>query len=185
MADEEKPGETPTPVEAETTKTEDRTVEQLQQDLAEAKKHIKELNRESTDRRKKLEALEKTESERKAAELSETDKLKAQVEQATKDREQALAKANERVIRSEVIAKAAALNFNDPTDAFALVDKSKFKVDEESGEVEGVEDALKMLAKAKPYMLKNKTPTLGPTNPGGQNGQGETVEQKRQRLGLR
>jgi hypothetical protein len=52
--------------------------------------------------------------------------------------------------------------------------------------VEGLDTALKELAEAKPYMLKKgekAQPRIGPTHPGAGR-EGETVAQRRERLGI-
>lgn len=187
MADEpSKTSETLTPANGETqaattpnTNQETPTAAELQAQLESANKRIKELNSESAKHRKLAEAAIKAEEDRKAAEMSETDKLKADLDKAKQAQADVLAKANERILRAEVIAKAAALNFADPADALALLDKSKVKVNDE-GEVEGADEALKELAKAKPYMLKRAV-SGSATNPG-EARQGETSEQRRARL---
>ena len=91
-------------------------------------------------------------------------------------------KANERVIRSEIVSIASQLGFADTKDAYALIDKSKFQVSDD-GEIEGIEAALKALAKAKPYMLKKSGPgPIGPTNPDGTQSAKESDAERRKRL---
>lgn len=78
MAEEIKPGETPTEPEVkETPELENKSETPEVIDPAEHKKVLEALkaaNRESADRRKKLEAYEKAEQERKEAEMSELEK---------------------------------------------------------------------------------------------------------------
>ncbi len=129
--------------------------------------------------------------QRKAAQPSELDQLKAKVEQA----EQQLAQV---LLRSEIMAVAGRLNFADPTDAVALLDVSKIEVaaqaeDDGSIATADVEAALKELLKSKPHLAKRPAanapgalpfgpPYGSPTNPGGGATQGETVDQQRQRV---
>jgi len=160
------------------------TLEQLQEQLAEAQKSLKNKTEEAARHYKKLSAIEKADADKKAAEQSETEKLMARTAEAEKARDEALAKANARLIQSEVIAKASGMKFINPQRAVKLIDLAKVTVSDD-GEVEGVEDALKELAKTDPYLIGKGVPTLNATNPGGNTGQGETVEQKRARLGLR
>lgn len=158
------------------------TPEQLQAKLDDANKALKAANKESADRRKRLEELEKAETDRQAASLSETEKLQKQVADAEARAKTAQAQANERLIRAEIVAKAATLKFADPADAFALIDRSKITVSD-SGEVEGADELLKELAKAKPYMLAARSQqALNSGNPPGGNGEGETDAQKRARI---
>lgn len=56
---------------------EELSAEQLKAQLADQKKHIAKLNRESAERRKKLEEFEKAEEKRKQAEMSEAEKATA------------------------------------------------------------------------------------------------------------
>jgi len=158
------------------------TLDQLQAELEETRKALSKANRESAQRRKKLEEFESKEQERAEAELSEMEKLQKQIDLLNAEKEQAQKHAQEILIKSAVISQAAALNFNDPEDAFALVDKSQFEV--EDGKVAGVEEALKELAKSKPYMLQTqRKPQALITNPGENvTGQGDTDAQRRARL---
>ena len=142
----------------------------------------RDANKEGKKAAARLKELEDAEAKRQEAALSETDKLKKQVEAAEAKGKEALQKADERVIRSEVISVAAQLGFADPKDAFALVDRSTFKV-KDDGAVEGVEVVLKDLAKAKPYMLKKAgSAGIGATNPSGAQGTRETDADRRKRL---
>lgn len=130
-----------------------QTVEQLQAQLAEQAKALKAANRESADRRKRLDDLEAAEKVRVDASLSEIDKLKKQVADAEAESKRVRSQANERLMQAEVFTRAAALNFNDPADAYALIDRSKITIDD-AGKVDGADELLAELAKAKPYMLK-------------------------------
>ena len=149
-------------------------------ELEETRKALQKANRESAQRRKKLEELEAKEREREEAELSEMDKMQKRLDEITAEKEQALKNAQTVQIKAAIIAKASALNFNDPYDAYALVDQSQFEIDDDG--VRGVDEALKELAESKPYMIKKAKSNAGPTNPGDGAGQGETLEQARQRI---
>jgi hypothetical protein len=80
------------------------------------------------------------------SETPDAEQIKAQ---ATRD---ALAKANTRILRSEVKA-AAAGKFADPADALAFLDLTKFEVDE-NGDVdpEEIGDAIEELLTRKPHL---------------------------------
>ena len=93
------------------------------------------------------------------AELSEVerrDKRIAELEQKIQDAEAAATarelEINERLIRAEVRAAAAKLGFVNPEDAYGLADLADVTVQEDST-VEGIDKALKNLAKDKPYLL--------------------------------
>jgi len=156
------------------------TPERLLAELDETRKALQKANRESAQRRKKLEELEAREREREESELSEMEKMQRQLDEIKAEKEQALKNAQTIQIKAAIIAKASALNFNDPYDAYALVDKSQFEIDGDG--VTGVDEALKELADTKPYMIKKAKPNTGPTNPGDGAGQGETLEQARNRI---
>jgi len=86
-------------------------------------------------------------------------------------------------MKTAVVSAATRLGFADPSDAWAFLDPSALQIDE--GEIKGVEEALKALAEAKPYLLQTGTtrgPTLPPTNPGRGTEPRETDEERRQRL---
>ena len=73
----------------------------------------------------------------------------------------------EQQLRSAVVGAAARAGFNDPDDAWRMVDHGELEIDE-TGQVLGVEDALQTLRKAKPYLVRASAPSVAPTNPVGQ-----------------
>jgi hypothetical protein len=105
------------------------------------------------------ERLRKERERRKAAE-SERDQLKGAGSGNADDPERirseasraATAKANERIVRSEIRA-AAAGKLTNPRDALAFLDLGKFEVDED-GQVdeEEISDAIEDLLKERPYL---------------------------------
>jgi len=112
-------------------------------------------------------ALDRMKAERNAARRENRD-LKRQLADATKPppagdtpdpealkdegRREALVKANERILRSEIKA-AAAGKLTDPTDALRLLELTQFEVDDD-GNVDEAEiaDAIDDLIKTKPYL---------------------------------
>ena len=95
---------------------------------------------------------QKIEDEKKKAAMSEAERLKAEKEEAEKNAAAVIERANQRLIRSEVIAQAAKFNIVDPDAALALMDKENVKV-EDDDTVTGVKKSLEALIKAKPYLV--------------------------------
>jgi hypothetical protein len=131
----------------------------------------------------------------KLDELEEAQKSELEKAQERADKAEALAKAAEEraqaiALRSAIVAAASRLDFVDPEDAFALLDKSALKQNDE-GKLEGVDEALKALAEAKPHLLKQddqskarprrQTPTLPGDNA---TSASESDAEKDRRLGL-
>jgi hypothetical protein len=109
-----------------------------------------------------LEQAQMTELQKAQKEAADAKAAQVQADKAKFD---ALALANERLMRGAVLALAA--NFNDPADAWAHVDRAKVTVDD-TGEVKGAKEAVEALAKAKPYLLKGaQTSPRGTPRPGG------------------
>lgn len=101
--------------------------------------------------------------------------LKERLEAGNKEQAE---KTFQRLLRADVKVYAAELGFADFEDAFKLADLSKVK-EAESGDLEGVKEALEALAKAKPHLLKQKPAggRVGATIPNGSAG-GSSKEHK-------
>jgi hypothetical protein len=115
---------------------------------------------ELDEKLKRLEALEKAEEERRKAEMTEAERLKAEKEEAEKKAQEAAEQvkkaqesAQQRIINTEIRSVARVLNANDPNDVLALIDKSGIEIDDD-GNVKGVDEAVKALKEAKPWMFK-------------------------------
>lgn len=102
------------------------------------------------DKARATDEANKTEAERIAAKLA---KLEERATQAETERDAALTRAQETLIRAELKNAAAAAGFLDPADVMRFIDRSAITINEQ-GEVEGVETAIKELVKAKPYLVK-------------------------------
>lgn len=138
-----------------------------QPDVAELLKQIKELRKENAGWRNKLRTAEEAEQERKRSEMTELEKLKADLEAERQARSQAEEQRRSQLIRTQVIAAAARAGFNDPEDAYRMLDVAGLEVSD-SGSVEGLDEALAGLTKSKPYLIKSTTMgTISPTNPAG------------------
>ena len=97
---------------------------------------------------------DKMEDEKKKAAMTEAERLKAEKEEAEKKAIAATQRANQRLIRSEVIAQATKMNIVDADAAFALMDKDSVTVDDATDTVKGVKEALTALIKTKPYLIQ-------------------------------
>lgn len=120
--------------------------------------------REERDQRRKLaEELEALKAPKAPASDDKADAAEIK-RQATRD---ANAKANTRVVRSEIKA-AAAGKLADPADALAHLDPKSFEVDE-NGDVDAEElaDAIEDLLKRKPYLAASGRPRFQGTGDGG------------------
>lgn len=128
----------------------------LEQALAE----LETARRQAAAREKRLAELETAETQRAQAQLSESERLKAQLAEATAAADAARAQARDTAIRSAVTLAATRAGFLDPADVLALADLSAATVDD-SGTVTGIDEAIKALAKARPYLLKPATSNIG------------------------
>src|SRR3546814_16404189 len=103
------------------------------------------------DKRKELETQL---AQKDGADEAETVRRKAE--------QDALAKANTRIIRAEVKA-AAASRLADPADAYKFLDLDQFEVDDDGNvDSEEIADAIEDLIKSKPYLAaatENGRPT--------------------------
>lgn len=153
---------------------------ELQAELERTRKALADANKEAAARRKKLEAFEAQEAKRKQAEMTELEKAKARLNELEKRAEQAEAGRKQALVRAAVIAQATAQGFRDPEDALRYLDTSEVEITEE-GKVSDVSALLKELGKQKPYLLQPQG-SVGATNPGRGQAQGETPEQRRSRL---
>jgi len=154
------------------------TLEALQAELASAQRRIAELNKESEKHRKEADAIKAAKQAEEDAKKTETEKLAEKIAALTREKEEAIQRANAKLIKAEILAKAS--KFIDGDVVYALLDKSKITVADD-GTIEGVDALLDELAKAKPHLLKNKAPSLDATNPGDR-ATNETREQKKARL---
>jgi len=153
---------------------------ELQAELERTRKALADANKEAAARRKKLEAFEAQEAKRKQAEMTELEKAEARLNELEKRAEQAEAGRKQALVRAAVIAQATAQGFRDPEDALRYLDTSEVEIAED-GKVGDVSALLKELGKQKPYLLQPQG-SVGATNPGRGQAQGETPDQRRARL---
>lgn len=154
--------------------------EQQTPDIDGLLKEVKQLRREAASWRTKLRAAEEAEEQRRRSEMTELERLKADLEAERQARATAEEQRTRQLLRTQVIAAAAKAGLNDPEDAVRMLDTSEMTVADD-GTVDGLEQALGALLKAKPYLIKSTSGTISPTNPAG--GQQRTSdEQLRQEL---
>ena len=149
-------------------------------ELEKARKALAETNRENAKRRKQLEAYEQAEAQRKQESMSELEKAQAALAELEKRAADAERGRKQALLEKAVIAKAGALRFNNAEDAIRFLDPERLEIGDD-GQVIGLEDALKAIAKDRPYLLQQPG-QVGATNPGRGNVEGETDAQKRARL---
>lgn len=151
---------------------EELTAEQLKAQLAAKEKRITELNHESAERRKKLEAFEKAEAERKQTEMTEVEKANAKLTAAEEEKDR-LAKENktlklQRAFEDKV--RDAELEFKNSLaakDAFSAV------VELLGDETEITDDHIKTLVKDRDYLF-GKADVSNLNNDAGKKGKGNT-----------
>ena len=122
--------------------------------------NLRQYEKRSAQLEKKVAAMEEAEAERKRSEMSELDRLRADLEAATEARQAAEAKAQRTAVQSQVVAAAASAGMHDPSDAMAHIGQSVL-------EGADVQEALDTLKSSKPYLFKSSTPAVSPTNPTG------------------
>ena len=149
-------------------------------ELEKLRKALAETNRENAKRRKQLEAYEQAEAQRKQESMSELEKAQAALAELEKRATDAERGRKQALLEKAVIAKAGALRFNNAEDAIRFLDPEKLEIGDD-GQVIGLEDALKAIAKDRPYLLQQPG-QVGATNPGRGQVEGETAAQKRARL---
>lgn len=160
MADEQAqaaPTENPTP-DGQEPEAPEIDVEAMRKELAEARREAAKYrtNLRKYEQEQQAKANESlTAEERYKAELATLQQKLAAAEQAAQDR----------LVRSAVVTAAAKAGFVDPDDAVALVDRGTLEISED-GTVAGVDDAIRAIAKTKPYLVRPKT-TNSPAAPAG------------------
>jgi len=171
----------------EQTTSEPQAAGQVPGDLAELqaenermRKALADANKDIAQRRKKEEAYEAAEAERKQAQMSELEKAQAKVAELEKRAAEAEAGKRQALIRAAVIARATVQGFREPEDVLRFLDTGAVEITHD-GQVRDVDTLLQGLAKAKPYLLQ-PAGTVGATNPGRGQGTGESDEARRARL---
>jgi multidrug efflux pump subunit AcrA (membrane-fusion protein) len=118
---------------------------------------------------KKLAEFEAKEKERADAQLTKEQLLEKQVVEARAEAEKARMEANAKLLKSAVLLKAGAMNFEHPLDAFSLADLSKVEIDDNGDyDEKSIEAVLKPLIGRLPIKAQSAgigTPKLPPASP--------------------
>lgn len=138
-------------------------------ELERVKVALKAANKEAAERRKRLEELEAQDEARRKAEMTEAERLKAEVTQAKQEAEQARADARATLIRAAFVAEAAKAGASHPEDVYRLADISGIEVGAD-GTVAGVTEAVKALVDAGRVPLTAGGRPLAPKLDGGAGG---------------
>jgi len=179
MADEQETTQVTEPVTG-ATETQATADTDAAAELERVRKALSDANKEAAKRRKQLEAYEAAEAQRKQESMSELERAQAALAELEKRATEAERGRKQAQLEKAVIAKAGALRFNNAEDAIRFLDPEKLEIGDD-GEIKGLEDALKAIAKGRPYLLQ-QSGQVGATNPGRGNVEGETDAQKRARL---
>ena len=163
----EKDEEAPTTETVEPTQEpEAKTVDELQKELEAAKRSLQNKTDEAKRVHGKLTKFEKAEEERKRAELSEMEKLQADLSQAQADLKFATLTNLKRTVAEKTGLPAA------------LFDRLKGET------LEDLEADANALLEALPEAAKKKAPVLNTSNPGSTLPTDESDEERRRRLGI-
>ena len=154
-------------------------------ELERTRKALKDANAESAKRRKRLEELEAAEAERAAANLSEAEKLTAELAKATARADAAQARLDAELIKGAAANAAVALqtpfaSADALADAVSLGAFSSLAIGDD-GAIPGMNEAIKQLAKQRPYLFGTAQPQAPDINAGARgngHGPGTTDEQR-------
>jgi hypothetical protein len=138
-------------------------------ELERVKKALREANRESAERRKRLEELESAETARQQAAMTEAERLKAEKIQAEKERDEERAARKRDRIETAFVIEAAKQGAKYPEDVYRLADTAGVVVGDD-GKITGVAEAVKSLVDAGRIPL-GKVPA--PSLDGGAGGNGD------------
>jgi len=142
-----------------------KTPEELQKELDAVQARLKEVNAESKDRRLQL---EKHEAEKKALEdknLSDSEKLLAQVKAVETQHESLKAELKAERVRTAILTKATELGFASPEDALSLTNLADIEV--KDGKVSGFDKSLVALAESGRLAMKDAQRSDGLGTPQG------------------
>lgn len=138
------------------------------------------------DVKTQLATFEADQQKKADAEKSELDKAQAELDEAKTVAGDLQRQLDATRLQNAIEREAGKFKFIDPSDAFALVDRTKLEI--KDGSVTGAENAIKALAEAKPHLVSKQQK---PPDDSGASGEGGTnkddpvyKERLRQRFGV-
>lgn len=172
---------------------EDDGVEDDNDDDDEEAKQDKKLAREAARRRRENNKLKKELQQLKEEQEQQALSRKSKLEQAqhklneAKATNDSLSSTNQRLLLEMAVLKDSKRTWHDSSAVIALLDTSEVEIDPESGNIEGIEEALADLAKDKPFLLRTGGSRQGNGASGSQpqsggNGSKKTKQQREAEL---
>lgn len=151
-------------------------------DALAAHKALKDARAEAAKYRKRLRDLEAQQQQAAEAEMSEAERMAKRLAELEQQVQEQQTQTRSLALESAVAVRANALGIVDAEAAIALLDRDLLDFDEQGRpDPEGVDQALKRLIKAKPYLKQPVAPS-SPANPARTEPVGETDAQRRARL---
>lgn len=126
--------------------------------------YVRRLRAEAAEYRKRMRELEQQVKQHEEAKLSESERLQKRLSELEREREAWMRERQERTLKYETMLTASRLGIVDPEAAYRLLDLAKLDFDDD-GAPKNLDQALKDLLKAKPYLAGQPPLTVAPTNP--------------------
>lgn len=127
--------------------------------------------KELTEAKKQRDDLAKEKADREKKELEEKGEFQKLKDLAEKERDDAKTQLNNLKLDSAIERAAVKAGAVDPEAVAKLIDRTNIKADDTTGEIQGLDDAIKAMQETKGYLFgKGNTVTVGsPTNPANPN----------------
>ena len=131
------------------------TPEQIEpsKELADMRAALKKANAEAASSRKRLEALDKAEADRKSAEMTDLQKAQDTIKTLEAERDEIRKQSEQTAIKAAIESEARKLNWARPEVAYKLIEDFS-AIEFNAGKVSGVEAVLKSLTKDYPEQIK-------------------------------
>jgi hypothetical protein len=143
---------------------------------------LKEARADAIKYRNRLRKLEAAQKERDEAELTEAERQTRRLQELEETLAERETTTRRLALESAVAMKANSLGIVDAEVAVAMLDTTAFDYDDDGRpDPEGLDNALRRLLKAKPY-LRTQPAAGSPANPAKSEPLGETDDQRRARL---
>lgn len=133
----------------------------MQAELELTRKALKAANAEAAGRRKELDVYVQAEQARKEAEMSEVEKALKRATDAEAALQAERGARQAATLKHAVAVAAIAAGFHNPDDAWAFLPQGAVTLGD-NDKAEGVDEALKELVKARPYLVKSTQPAPPP-----------------------